>query len=181
MKNLMENLKRLPSLAWVIIFPLLIILVIGFFSLLIYLTANIEWFATAVIVVSGFVAFKYANQTAAQNTEVKKTDGGFVLAVGIVFFALMGMAIDQPGNFVLNYPLNVFCENNSTLERSVDVLHPLPGRTDMIQDFSCYDSSGNYVNSIGMGYIIATRFIEYVLIGYGLHYLTKYLVGRKNG
>lgn len=162
-------ISKIPSIAWVIIIPagiagVLAIIIGTFFGL-----ATIEGFASMILLVVGFFCFR----------GLSSGDGGpvgsFVLAMSIVFFALMGMSIDQPGNFLYNKPLEMaFCPPQTVLLRGVDTYHLLPGRTDIVQNFVCYDLSGEQKKELGMGEIILGRFVEYVLIGYILFYLAKF-------
>jgi hypothetical protein len=62
----------------------------------------------------------------------------------------------------------------------VTVLHPLPGRTDMIQDYTCRNlETGDAVAQIDMFSIIGVRFVEYVIIGFGLKWLVQLFKGKK--
>ncbi|HEX3051588.1 MAG TPA: hypothetical protein VHP83_13085, partial [Aggregatilineaceae bacterium] len=87
--------------------------------------------------------------------------------------ALMGMAIDQTGNVVYNQPLEwFFCPSGTQLERGVVVTNPVPGQTNISQDFSCV-KSGEVAREIGIGEIILVRLGEYILIGYALLWLNR--------
>lgn len=161
--------SKIPSIAWVIIIPATIAaglaIIIGAFVGL----ATIEGFASMILLVAGFFCFRGLSDP--QYGQV----GSFSLAMSIVFFALMGMSIDQPGNFVYNKPLEMaFCPPQTVLLRGVDTYHLLPGRTDIIQNFACYDLSGENKKELGTGEIVLTRFVEYILIGYILFFLNKF-------
>lgn len=92
----------------------------------------------------------------------------------IGFFALMGATIDQPGNLIYNKPVETcFCPPGSQLRRSTITSNPLPGRTDMTQDFTCVQN-GKPVESINMLAVMGIRFLEYLVLGYlllGLRWL----------
>lgn len=176
MSSILKSLSKAPSIVWVFIFPLGIAAFIGSIIFIFWAIATVEGVASLVMLIAGFLVMRFGSSVPLTNSEGKKINAGsnIAIAMGISFFALMGMAIDQTGNYIYNKPLEIlFCEDDSTLNRSVDILHPLPGRTDIIQDFSCYDKDGEFVNSIGMFKIIAIRFVEYVFIGYALLYLNR--------
>ena len=94
-----------------------------------------------------------------------------MIAIGIVFFALMGMAIDQTGNFIYNKPIEIFyCSQDEYLNRGVDVTNPLPGRTDITQEFVCINKISGQKRYVDMGSVILVRFTEYIIIGYALRF-----------
>ncbi|MCD4685020.1 MAG: hypothetical protein K8S97_03685, partial [Anaerolineae bacterium] len=115
--------------------------------------------------------------TDAEAAPAASSGQGLATALGITFFALMGMAIDQPGNVIYNQPIEwLFCPSGSELQRGVNITNPLPGRTDIKQDFSCVDTVNGQreiVGRPGMLEVIATRFVEYVLLGYALMALSR--------
>jgi hypothetical protein len=116
-----------------------------------------------------FVSVVWGTSGSGYETNSKETGAGFITALGICFFALMGMAIDQPGNYLYNKPLEwLFCPANSTLSRGIDVSHPLPGRTDITQDFNCVSSDQKITKRIGPLEIMGVRFVEYVVIAYAV-------------
>lgn len=167
--------SKIPSIAWVIIIPAVIAgglaIIIGtFFGL-----ATIEGFASMLLLVAGFFCFRGLSSDNGSPIDP------FTLAISIVFFALMGMSIDQPGNFLYNKPLEMaFCPPQTVLLRGVDTYHLLPGRTDIVQNFVCYDLSGEQKKELGMFEIIIGRFAEYVLIGYILYFLNKFIQKKKS-
>jgi hypothetical protein len=157
--------SHLPSFVWILIFVGGIVALIGTIIALFYALSHIEGFASVLMLVVAWFVMRAGSSV----SDGMDTGGaGFIRAIGIGFFALMGMAIDQPGNYVYNRPIQwFFCPSNTVLQRGVDVTHPLPGRTDITQDFMCVDTGKNEVSSRpGMGEVIAVRFGEYVLIGY---------------
>jgi hypothetical protein len=163
--------SKLPSIVWVILLPLGLIAFIGSIILIFNLVATVEGVASIIFLIIGFLTIGGASATTKFSgiSEGKASGAGFAVAVGIVFFAIMGMAIDQPGNYIYNKPVEwVYCQNGTSLSRGVDVTHPLPGRTDITQDFSCKDTNGVNKYEINMFGLLGIRFVEYVLIGYGL-------------
>jgi hypothetical protein len=163
------KLPNLPSIIWVILLPLGLVAFIGGIMLAFYLLTNIEGLASVIMVFGGFVFLRAGTGTPAKQDK----SSSFLLAAGIVFFALMGVAIDQPGNFLFNKPLEViYCRDGAELSRNIITLHPLPGRTDIIQDFACVKDN-NITSEISQFSVITVRFIEYVLIGYFLVFVNK--------
>ena len=85
------------------------------------------------------------------------------------------MAVDQTGNLLYNYPVQVlFCPVGSTLSRGVDITNPLPGRTDIIQAFTCLGSDGAALLAIHPLQVMVVRFFEYIFIGYLRNYSTAW-------
>ncbi len=166
-KSLME---RIPSIAWIFIFIGGIALVIGFFIGLFYGLSNFEGFASLIFLIIGYFA-------------IRNTGSSLGNAMMIGFFALMGVAVDQPGNPIYNKPVEIWqCEDDTHLNRGVDVTHPLPERTDITQNFSCLDNSTDeVVKTIGLEFVALTRLLEYIAIGYffmGFNAVRKRLFGK---
>lgn len=180
-------LKNLPSFVWVILIDGGIAGLIGGIIGLFYLIANVEGFVSAIFLLIG-IAYVRGRAQWARSADLVQTGqteqsgqrnpaatvGNFATAAVIAFFALMGMAIDQPGNYIYNLPLDVaFCPAETSLERGVIVSHPLPERTDVTQNFSCVNREGEIEAGIGMEKVIAVRFVEYVFLGYFFLYLGR--------
>lgn len=161
--------SRLPSFVWIIIFiagiAVLIGGIIGFFIGM----STIEGFASALMLIAGYFF-------------MRSTGNGLANGMIIAFYALMGMAIDQPGNVIFNYPIEVWeCPADSSLSRTEVVSNPLPERTDITQDFSCVNEAGQRVKTVGIVPILVTRFAEYVMIAYlfmGFHGMRRRLSGQ---
>jgi hypothetical protein len=146
--------SRVPSFVWLIIFAGGIVLAIGTIVGLFYGLAAIPGFASIIFLLIGFFV-------------IRNTGSSMGNAAMIGFFALMGVAVDQPGNPIYNVPVGIWqCPDGTELNRGINVTNPLPERTDITQDFSCVDDSGEVVKRIGMEYVALVRLIEYVLIGY---------------
>ncbi|TGK32379.1 hypothetical protein EHQ12_02635 [Leptospira gomenensis] len=135
----------LAGIAALILTPIVLILAISHW----------EGFASVLLLLGGFIAAKSA---------VNSGFGPPAKAVFIVFFSIMGLALDQPGNYLYNYPIRFFCPEGRTLARSVDVTHPLPGRTDRTQSFSCVSAENSETERIPLLYVLGIRFLEYILI-----------------
>lgn len=163
-------MERIPSIGWIIIFLGGIIAFIGGIAGLFYAFSHIEGFASIIFLIIGYFALR--------NTGSSLANGGI-----ICFFALMGIAVDQPGNPIYNKPVEIWqCEDGTHLNRGVNVTHPLPERTDITQNFACLDEHEIPVKQIGMEKVIVVRFIEYILIGYffmGFNSLRKRLKGEE--
>ncbi len=168
-------LSKIPSIAWIITVLATLAAGIGIIIGTFLGIATIEGFASMILLVAGYFYFRGLSSPVGEQT------GSFVLAISIIFFALMGMSIDQPGNFLYNKPLEmVFCPPQTVLLRGVDTYHLLPGRTDIVQNFACYDLAGENKKELGIFEIIITRFVEYVVIGYILFFSTKFIQKKKS-
>ncbi len=67
-----------------------------------------------------------------------------------------------------------FCPEGTQLERGIQVTNPLPGRTDVTQEFTCVNpDSKQPVKGISTGRVILVRFVEYILIGYLLVWINR--------
>src|SRR6185369_14745067 len=144
----------------------------GGIILLFTLVATVEGVASIIFLVIGFI-YVFASNTEIGLSKIKSKTSGLAVAFGIVFFALMGMAIDQTGNVIYNLPLQIInCPAGTYLTRDAIVTNPLPGRTDINQDFNCVNSSKKIVSTLDIGNIIIVRFIEYVIIGYAFRFLS---------
>ncbi len=165
-----------------------LIVFIGGITLIFFGIATIEGVASILMLIAGYLAFRFTAPW--DSTEVFSNKSGmssFLVAIGVGFYALMGMAIDQPGNFLYNKPLEIlFCPAGSQLVRDTITLNPLPGRTDILQDFPCVtkfvtaEEDVRVVKRIGMFEVIGTRFIEYLVLGYFLLWLGNFMAKRKN-
>jgi hypothetical protein len=165
-------LSNLPSIVYVFLIPLGIIALIGGIITLFFALATVEGVASAVLLIAGFVAVRAGSSIKFETKKqpaAKQMGTGWARAMGICFFALMGLAIDQPGNIIYNKPIELlYCPAQTQLVRGSQVSHPLPGRTDINQEFTCVDPSGTATGEIDMFSVILVRFVEYVFIGYGL-------------
>lgn len=163
--------SNIPSIAWIFIFVIGIALFIGGIAALFYGLSNLEGLASLFFLLIGYFAIRNSGSSL-----------GNALMIG--FFALMGVAIDQPGNPLYNKPIDIWqCTDGTHLNRGVDITHPLPERTDVTQNFSCLDDDDNVVKQISLIFVVGVRFVEYILIGYffmGFHGLKKRLLGNKD-
>jgi hypothetical protein len=166
--------SRLPSIVWIPIIVLGIAALVGGGIGLFYLLFNVEGAASVIMIVIAWVVLR-----AGARVNVSTPDSpaaqlpGWVTALCILFFAVMGLVIDQTGNVLYNKPVEwLFCPAGTTLQRGVDVSHPLPGETVVNQTFSCVEGQ-QVVRGIGDFEPIAVRFVEYILIGYILLGLSR--------
>src|SRR5215203_2419826 len=123
--------SKLPSWAWIFIglaaIAIFILFIIGSF----YSLAHWEGFASAIFLVIGVFVFRVFSGSPPGNIPL-------IRAILVGFFALMGATIDQTGNVIYNKPVELcMCPSGSDLQRTTVTSHPLPGRTDMTQDFTC--------------------------------------------
>ncbi len=168
-----SSLKKLPSIVWILIFVLGIAGLIGGIIGLFYLLSHVEGVASVILLVVAWAVVRGASKVT-EGTAIEDKSS-IATAVGIAFFALMGMAIDQTGNVVYNQPLQwFFCPSGTELHRGVIVTNPVPGQTNTSQNFTCVDrDTGRVKDSVGDLEVIALRFAEYVLIGYALIGLSR--------
>ncbi|MEO6728398.1 MAG: hypothetical protein ABIM99_00590 [Candidatus Dojkabacteria bacterium] len=169
---MIKKLSNLPSIVYVVLIPIGIAALIVGVILLFTGIATIEGFASFLFLVIGLVIV-LAGSSDVKIPKIKSPgSGGFAVAAGIVFFALMGMSIDQTGNVIYNYPIQVLsCPEGTYLTRESVVTNPLPGRTDINQDFNCVNTHKKVVSSVDIGTVLIVRFVEYVIIGYGFIFL----------
>ncbi|HYD35209.1 MAG TPA: hypothetical protein VD999_04035 [Vitreimonas sp.] len=174
MNKLGKWLSGAPSIVWII---LLVAGLCGFIGSIIFsffLLANVEGLASLIIIGVGWLAVVGSVSLPDKTSQPHSgAIDSFTKGALICFYALMGMAIDQPGNFVLNYPLRWLCPPATVISREVDVTHPLPGRTDITQDFRCVDASGKVIDRPSLFQVIGIRFVEYVIIAYLLVEIRK--------
>lgn len=168
-KQKMENswVNKMPTIFWVLAIPVAIFLFMalmigGFWAL-----TMVEGVASLALLIAFIVAIRV-------NGKFNDKPNKIILAIGIAFFSLMGMSVDQTGNILYNQPLGwAFCPAQTHLERYVDISHPLPGTTYVIQDFRCVNEAGNKVKELGMTELMVGRFLEYVVLAYVVIYLNK--------
>ncbi|MBP7280790.1 MAG: zinc ribbon domain-containing protein [Leptospiraceae bacterium] len=159
----------LPSWAYLILFIATIVSVIGGFILFTVAISSIEGFASILFLMAGYFVFiRY--YTPMDEHPVYK-------AMAIGFFAIMGMALDQSGNYIYNLPFqSIFCDSNERLHRDIRVTHRKPGSTEFTQDFQCYNDGAEKPErgrQISLFRILGIRFLEYVGIGYLLIWIGK--------
>jgi len=149
---------KIPSWLWLILILLGVLLVIAIPAGFIYLISHFEGIASIIFLMIGWYVFGNFAKSEKRNS--------FILAGAIGFFALMGMAIDQPGNIIYNQPLALTCPAGTTYSRSVFTRNPLPERTEFVQKFQCFDKNGKSAYTIPVGIVLLTRLGEYILLGY---------------
>ena len=158
---------KIPSILWIPIFLGGIALFIGGGYVLFYGVGYVEGFSSIALLILGWAGFRIGNNS----DEIK---GSFSVALGITFFALMGMALDQTGNFIYNKPLEwIFCPENSELLRETIKSGVRNGGVRLSQDYSCIAPTGEVLSKISMFEFMAVRFGEYVLLGYVLLGLSR--------
>jgi hypothetical protein len=151
--------SKLPSWAWIFIglgaIGVFILFIIGSF----YSLAHWEGFASIIFLIVGVFVFRVFSGSPPGNFPL-------IRAIAVGFFALMGATIDQTGNMIYNKPVELcMCPAGSELQRKTLTSHPLPGRTDMAQDFTCMQND-KPVKSLNMLPILGIRFLEYMLLAY---------------
>ncbi len=161
--------EKIPSFLWIPIIVGAVALFIGGMLAVFYGFGYVEGFGSLIILVLGWLAFRVGNNS--DDLEV----GSFGVALGITFFALMGMALDQTGNFIYNKPMEwIFCPENSELTRETIQRGARGGGVTLSQNFACVASGGEVTRKITMFEHYAFRFIEYVVLGYILLGLSRF-------
>jgi hypothetical protein len=169
-----KQTRSLPSFVWIIIFIVGIVALIGGFIGGFVLLSTVEGVGSVVILVVAWVLMRATSTDKLEQPPAKTPIDNFMLAFAIFFFAMMGVAIDQTGNYLYNRPLQwFFCPAGTELVRDVDVTNPRAGETRISQDFACRNERGRIVAEIGMFPVIGVRFVEYVLIGYVLVFVNR--------
>jgi hypothetical protein len=159
---------KIPSFLWIPIIVGAIALFIGGALALFYGLGYVEGFGSLLILVAGWFGFRVGN-----NSDELKL-GSFGLALGISFFALMGMALDQTGNFIYNQPMEwIFCPENAELMRETIKRGARGGGITLTQNFACVAQNGEIIRQISGFEHYAFRFVEYVIIGYILLYSSR--------
>jgi hypothetical protein len=180
---MIKKFPELPSFVWIILIvggvAAFIIGIIAFFVGL----GTIEGFGSLVILVITLVIIVISKPNPYTKSE---KSSAFMKGVSVAFLALMAAAIDQTGNIVYNKPIEIiYCDQGTYLTRDSDVSNPLPGRTDITQDFKCIDNaSGKTVKVIDPLLIFFIRFFEYVLyvyiVGFIINLKSKLLKKKTN-
>jgi hypothetical protein len=161
--------NKIPSFLWIPIFVGGVALFIGGALALFYGFGYVEGFGSLVILVLGWLGFRAGN-----NSDEKDVGGSFGVALGITFFALMGMALDQTGNFIYNQPITwIFCPDGSEIMRETIQKGARGGGISLSQSFTCVAQSGEIVRRLGMFEHLAYRFAQYVALGYVMLYASR--------
>jgi hypothetical protein len=137
---------------------------------------QIEGFGSIVMLVAGWGALRllaYAQDYKIPRTRDSIRNMG--IGFGILLFAFIGFAVDQPGNRIYNFPIQwLFCPADTQLQHGVDVQNPRPGSTVVTQEFMCVDSDGQVQQRVSFLNATLVRFVEYILIGYLLLWLSQF-------
>ncbi|RHX83179.1 hypothetical protein [Leptospira stimsonii] len=169
--SIFQKFGKLGTIGWIFIILFGLAAIILAPILLINAISKVEGFASFLLLIGGFFGAR---------SSAKSQFGPPANAIFIVFFSLMGVAIDQPGNYLYNLPLQFICKEGTRLERTVQVSHPLPERTDMTQVFTCSTFYGKEKNQIPLAKILGIRFLEYMILGGILLTFHKWNILRNN-
>lgn len=161
--------EKIPSFLWIPIIIGAIALFIGGSFAIFYGFGYVEGFGSLIMLVLGCIGFRIGNNSDGLET------GSLAVAFGITFFALMGMSLDQTGNFLYNKPIELmFCPENSELIRETISRGTRGGGVSLSQNFVCADqNSGQILRKISGYEHFGIRFLEYVLIGYIMLYSSR--------
>lgn len=160
---------KIPSFLWIPIIVGAVALFIGGMLAIFYGFGYVEGFGSLVMLALGWMGFRAGNNS--KDLEI----GGFGIALGITFFALMGMALDQTGNFIYNQPLEwIFCHDGSELTRETVSRGARGGGVTLSQNFACVaPNTGQILRTISGFEQFAFRFVEYIALGYVLLGLSR--------
>lgn len=164
-------LPKLPSIVWIIILALGLIALIGGIIGSFWALATIEGVASlALLLIAWFII-----RSGAGDKNLKLDP--LVTAIAILFFALMGMSVDQSGNWLYNKPMElIFCSANQHLTHQTSYSNPLPGTTYITDEFHCTDNqTGKHLRTINTLERLVFRFVEYLALGYLLIFISKIL------
>jgi predicted MFS family arabinose efflux permease len=159
--------EKIPSFVWVLLFLGGIALFIGALIGGFYVTTHIEWIGSIVMLAGGWGALRLV-------AHIPELDGSKIgIAILILFFAILGIAFDQTGNFIYNEPMRwIFCPARAELARET-VYRALNDGVSVDQNFKCVADGGRVLREIsGWGFLLF-RLFEYVLIGYLLLGLSR--------
>ena len=166
-------IEKVPSFVWILVIVTAIALFIGAMIGGFYAITHIEWVGTILMLLCGWGCLRFG----ANSPEIKSDSalGKVGLAILITFFAMMGVALDQTGNFIYNKPLEwIFCPADSELTRDVVRRAARGGGVSVEQKFTCVAENGGQVRrTIGMWETLLFRFFEYVVLGYALLGLSR--------
>lgn len=164
--------NRIPSFLWIFIIVGGMILFIGGIITFFVALGTVEGFGSLVILILAIIAIIAAKP---EYKKIKTPIDSFTIGAGVFFIALMATCIDQTGNVIYNKPLEIiYCPQNTTLLRESDISHPLPGRTDITQDFSCiHNETGKTEYVINPFQMLLVRFVEYVFFVYAVMGIIK--------
>ncbi len=128
-------------------------------TVLIYLTAYYEGFASILFLIAGIAFYK----TSQKNLLFEHY--GFIIGF-IFFFAILGMVFDGAGNFVYNKPIENLCPAENELVRDVKFVENYDGEDSILHQFSCFSMPENkIIYQIPRWKTLGIRFLEYILIG----------------
>lgn len=161
--------EKIPSFLWIPIIVGAIALFIGGSFAIFYGFGYVEGFGSLILLILGWIGFRIGNNSDGLET------GSLAVAFGITFFALMGMSLDQTGNYFYNKPLEwIFCTENSELMRETIKRGGRKGGVSLSQNFACVAADGEKVLREISGFEhFGFRFLQYVVIGYILLGLSR--------
>jgi hypothetical protein len=168
--------EKIPSFVWILVIVAAVALFIGAILGGFYVLTHIEGVGSIILLVCGWAVFRFGNNA----PEIKSSSIG--IAVVISFFAMMGMALDQTGNYVYNKPLEwIFCPPETELTREAITRGARGGGVTVNQNFTCAaENGGEVLRKISSWEVIIFRFFQYVLLGYILLGLSRLYTGLKS-
>ncbi len=172
----MQRTRELPSIVWLVIIVGSIAALIGGIGGLFYLMSEVEGVGSVIMIAATWGLMRFFSPSAeavAEDPAVLKMES-CLTALFIFFFAGMGLAVDQTGNYLYNKPLEwLFCPSNTEIKRDVAITNPGSGETYISQEFICTNHDHEVVGEIDILKVLGVRFVEYVMIGYALIALSR--------
>lgn len=165
--------EKIPSFVWILVIVAGIALFIGGMIGGFYAVTHLEGVGSIFLLLCAWGCLRFGANS--PELESDSTFGKVGLAILITFFAMMGVALDQPGNFIYNKPMEwIFCPADTELLRDVARRAARGGGVSVEQKFTCVAAGGGQIlRTIGMWEMIFFRFFEYVVLGYVLLGLSR--------
>ncbi|HEY8563037.1 MAG TPA: hypothetical protein VIL74_21855 [Pyrinomonadaceae bacterium] len=155
--------EKIPSFAWILMIVAAIAALIGALWGGFYAVTHLEGVGSIFLLICAWAALR----AGANSPDLGNSPLGIALV--IVFFAMIGIAFDQPGNYIYNRPLEwIFCPAETELTRDVVRRAARGGGVSISQNFQCVAADGKARRAISMWEQLFFRFFEYVAIGYAL-------------
>jgi hypothetical protein len=174
------NLRAVPSFVWVILIVLGVIVFIALINGAFFGFTQIEGLGSILLLLGGWFGirtlthrYNAMNKPKRRVDDAQKLANNIAVALGILTFASLGFAFDQPGNALYNLPIQwAFCPAGTQITREADISNPRPGTTVIVQEFACVDEAVEVVQEVPIWGAMLIRFIEYLLLGYLLMWLS---------
>ena len=160
--------EKIPSFVWVLIIVGAVAAFIGALWGGFYAISYIEGFGSVIMLAAGWACLRLG----ANSPDLESSS--LALAFLIFFFAMMGLALDHPGNALYNEPMQwIFCPADTELMRETTSRAARGGGVALSQRFTCVTPDGRVAHELGWEYALY-RFFQYVALGYLLLGLSRF-------